>query len=155
MKCTHCHRERNEESFRTGHNDQAGDKVYKTCNVCRSSARLRVRPSTPKRKAYYKEYKRKHYVNKLAYSYSKTKLCTEFGYSPEDLADYNIKHTTLQSSCCPICGKRAKFLVLDHNHITGQLRGMVCRSCNLGIGNLKDSADICIKAAGYINKYNN
>jgi uncharacterized metal-binding protein len=153
MICSHCHRERNENSFRLDHNGQLGDRLHKTCNVCRDSARLRPR-YRPERKFYNNKYREEHRIERLTYNYIKTELCIKFGYDAVELARYNIEHTRIQSNCCSVCGSRAKHLVLDHNHITGQLRGMVCRRCNLGIGNLRDSADICHKAAEYLTKHN-
>ena len=50
-----------------------------------------------------------------------------------------------QKHLCYIC-KDKKELVVDHNHITGDVRGLLCNSCNIGIGMLKDSPEI-IKAA--------
>ena len=35
---------------------------------------------------------------------------------------------------CARCGKTFDDLVLDHNHLTGRHRGLVCRSCNGLIG---------------------
>ncbi len=59
-----------------------------------------------------------------------------------------------QKRKCAICGKhqrkqRANFAV-DHNHITGQIRGLLCSSCNLGIGNLQDSPILLKKAVRYL-----
>ncbi len=39
---------------------------------------------------------------------------------------------------------------IDHSHVTGRVRGLLCDTCNVGIGMLQDSADICKKAAAYI-----
>ena len=149
MKCSHCHQDRNEKSFHLDHNNQLVDTLYKTCNVCRSSARLRPR-HRPERSKAGKKYRANNRVKVLANSYKHSGLCIKFGYDAEQLAKYNIEHTDLQSNYCAICGTRAKYLVLDHDHNTGKLRKMICRSCNLGIGNLNDSADICYKAAEYL-----
>ena len=43
-----------------------------------------------------------------------------------------------QDGKCAICGvserKLGKPLCLDHNHITGEVRGLLCNNCNSGIG---------------------
>jgi hypothetical protein len=43
-----------------------------------------------------------------------------------------------QNGLCAIC-LRDKELVIDHNHDTGEVRGLLCTSCNTGIGLLGDS----------------
>lgn len=52
---------------------------------------------------------------------------------------------------CEICGETLK-LVCDHDHATGLFRGWLCRRCNVGIGALKDSAELCEKAATYLRR---
>ena len=41
-------------------------------------------------------------------------------------------------------------LVIDHNHKTGKVRGLLCGSCNTGIGLLKDSPDVLDAAIEYL-----
>lgn len=38
----------------------------------------------------------------------------------------------------------------DHDHTTGKWRGVLCSTCNTGIGMLKDSPDLCEAAAAYL-----
>ena len=69
------------------------------------------------------------------------------------LDDYNAM-LERQSGKCAICkttdpGRRNKFCV-DHNHRTGEVRGLLCEECNLGIGKLKDDPEILRKAATYL-----
>lgn len=60
-----------------------------------------------------------------------------------------------QKGCCAICGiyqselKRA--LCVDHNHKTGQVRGLLCNKCNKGIGIFNDDTTILQAAIKYIN----
>ena len=49
---------------------------------------------------------------------------------------------TLQGGLCAICKTPFKSLHethLDHNHITGQVRGILCGNCNRGLGAFKDN----------------
>lgn len=52
-----------------------------------------------------------------------------------------------QEGCCGICGTndpKGKFntFVVDHNHKTGKVRGLLCNRCNLVLGLLKDDIDV-------------
>jgi hypothetical protein len=51
---------------------------------------------------------------------------------------------------CDICKESYKKMVIDHCHITGKVRGLLCDKCNRGIGLLKDSSEVCKKAAIYL-----
>jgi len=41
-------------------------------------------------------------------------------------------------------------LSIDHDHITGKVRGLFCRDCNTGLGMFKDSSALLQKAAQYL-----
>ena len=60
-----------------------------------------------------------------------------------------------QSGCCAICKTHQSELKLilrvDHNHMTNEIRGLLCNDCNRGIGLLKDSDSILEQALDYIN----
>jgi Recombination endonuclease VII len=45
----------------------------------------------------------------------------------------------LQGDCCAICRRDDVELFADHSHRTGRTRGLLCRTCNTGLGQLKDS----------------
>lgn len=49
-----------------------------------------------------------------------------------------VKHSTIETAS------------VDHNHKTGEVRGILCRSCNRGIGYLNDSPERLIRAAEYL-----
>jgi hypothetical protein len=62
-----------------------------------------------------------------------------------------------QGGSCAICGNTPapedKSLCVDHDHVTKKLRGLLCDSCNRGIGLLKDSTETLQKAIDYLNKH--
>jgi len=43
-------------------------------------------------------------------------------------------------------------LDVDHDHETGEVRGLLCRRCNLGIGFFKDSIRLLKNAIEYLSK---
>lgn len=56
-----------------------------------------------------------------------------------------------QEGHCAICGVEAgEKLVVDHNHQTGQVRGLLCHLCNAMIGCARESLDILAAAAAYL-----
>ena len=42
---------------------------------------------------------------------------------------------------------------VDHDHITGKVRGLLCSNCNLAVGNVLDSALVASKLASYLVKH--
>lgn len=69
----------------------------------------------------------------------------------------------IQEGLCAICkspptgkvrsGKPATRLHVDHDHITGKVRGLLCFDCNVMLGKAKDSIDILTKAAQYLHSF--
>lgn len=61
----------------------------------------------------------------------------------------------LQGDACAVCkttqpGNRGERWHIDHDHVTGQVRGLLCHMCNVGIGNLRDDPQIMMAAARYV-----
>jgi hypothetical protein len=59
-----------------------------------------------------------------------------------------------QRGGCAICGvkdngRNANF-VIDHDHITGRVRALLCTQCNAGLGNYRDNPDLMLRAAQYL-----
>lgn len=59
-----------------------------------------------------------------------------------------------QTGVCAIC-KRAtgatRRLSVDHDHQTGEVRGLLCRPCNDMLGHARDSIFFFYRAANYLN----
>lgn len=64
----------------------------------------------------------------------------------------------LQDFKCAICSRHEeenrKPFVVDHDHNTGEVRGLLCFRCNTGIGQLGDSTLLLSKAIQYLNSNN-
>jgi hypothetical protein len=69
----------------------------------------------------------------------------------------DVKFMLKQQNCtCAICKskfKNGKDTHVDHCHITGKVRGLLCTCCNLGLGKFKDSTDLLESAQKYLQKY--
>ena len=59
------------------------------------------------------------------------------------------KMFSAQEGRCKICNKQ-KEIVVDHNHNTDEVRGLLCHNCNRGIGFLMDSPAIIKNAYEYL-----
>jgi hypothetical protein len=64
------------------------------------------------------------------------------------LADYQAM-VVAQGGRCGICEREAK-LVIDHDHETGEIRGLLCTPCNTALGRFGDSEDGVRRALAYL-----
>jgi hypothetical protein len=59
-----------------------------------------------------------------------------------------------QNNACAICRRQSySKLCVDHNHITGNVRGLLCRQCNFALGLLRDDIDIVKSLLNYLVHY--
>jgi len=64
-----------------------------------------------------------------------------------------------QAGTCAICRRServrnnvggTKRLAVDHDHRTGQVRGLLCHACNVSIGQMGDDPMLLLRAARYL-----
>jgi hypothetical protein len=101
-------------------------------------------------KAYQNTYKTREEVQRKSWERN---LKINYKMSPDD---FN-KLWKAQDGKCAICqidlqprGRKLDAVSVDHNHDTGEVRGLLCRACNHGIGCLKDSPKVLKAAATYL-----
>ena len=86
-------------------------------------------------------------------SSKRTKLKARFGMSIEQYGSLLLK----QNNCCAICGVHEKEfthkLAVDHCHTTGTIRGLLCKPCNLALGNMMDNPARLRVAALYLEHF--
>ena len=123
--------------------------MHKTCKICEQELPLdaftidkrnkdghgaRCRPCTYASKPYSPERQRRY------------KLKHFYGMS---IDDYNRMYQE-QQGACKICQKNFGQLVVDHDHGTGEVRGLLCSQCNTGIGLLGDNLSTLENAIKYL-----
>lgn len=57
-----------------------------------------------------------------------------------------------QCGCCAVCEMRHPRLVVDHDHRTAEVRGLLCVPCNFAVGELRDDPVLCEAAATYLDR---
>jgi hypothetical protein len=73
---------------------------------------------------------------------------TKYSLSMDEVAE-------MRATGCAICGSmggvgRHGQLHIDHDHVTGEVRGVLCHECNTGIGKLRDDPDLLLAAVDYL-----
>ena len=77
------------------------------------------------------------------------KRCRRHGISVEEFWSMYEE----QDGTCPICDREieAEESAIDHNHVSGAVRGVLCKKCNRGLGLLGDSPENMRRAFDYLN----
>ena len=111
-----------------------GGRPIINCQSCRSSGKAKQNLENKSFKDFFKKY----------------------GITYDDYE----RMFTEQQGCCAICkssnpkGKWAgnlRAFCVDHNHVTGEVRGLLCNLCNQGLGNFFDNVENLERAIVYLN----
>lgn len=118
------------------------------CNILTNGA-MCVAHSREKRKKFDSKYEmqRNH------------ALIKKYGISLDEFWNYWI----VFKGKCSICenelklperrkGQSLDVVAVDHDHNTGQIRGLLCNGCNKGLGLFKDSPQLLESAINYLKK---
>jgi len=129
--CKGCGEERDSSEFAEKQKvlRKTGLKIYKSC-YCTSC-----------RKARSKKYREKR-----PYSW----IQTRYKLSKEE-AKYWYERSKTSCEICGIAWKEgSEALCVDHDHITGEVRGILCKHCNHVLGHSRDSVEILSRAKIYL-----
>lgn len=134
--CRHCSRE------------FVGNYNSSSCPECRDAIKLRAfddfRRNNP---GYWRKWQKNN-----GHRVRASRLLSEYGITQ---SDWDVLHAA-QNGSCAICGAtggwraNAGRLVVDHCHNTNQVRGLLCPSCNRGLGQFEDDPERLRQAARYI-----
>lgn len=131
----------------------ACNKYYqKHKEILKDKAKAWQRQNPDKVKTIKHRARRKAYFHDASF-YRKSNL-RKYGLT---LEDFELLEKA-QNGVCAICHKpevhsRWKRLFVDHNHKTGQVRGLLCSLCNFGIGSLQEEPALLLRAKEYLEKW--
>jgi len=131
--CNNCKNNLPLDSF--GSDKTRKDKKSIYCLQCRADLARTARYAKPERGRSYSRFRRYGITNEQY----------------NDLFD-------AQNGQCAICGtdkpgRNHPTLYVDHNHTTGQVRGLLCCDCNLILGQAKENCEILLSAIEYLNHW--
>ena len=143
ITCTKCHKTKPLDDFyKSLHGSHGRESRCKECRRAGMRARSKEYEATPARKASNRKRNRKTTLK-------------QFGLTPEA---YNVMFAQ-QNGRCAICGTdqpggkhKDKFHV-DHDHATGNVRGLLCANCNVGLGKFGDDPARIRAAIAYLAKH--
>lgn len=133
-------------------------RLCTTCGQRKSFSEFsKSKPSADGRNSKCKECSKKY--AKRYYRSNQQRRREQWLQSEYDLSleKYNEMHEQ-QDGKCAICGSAGTYshqshLAVDHNHETGEVRELLCGTCNNALGLFKDDPALLRKAAAYIEKH--
>ena len=141
--------------------------IMRMCTVCKTAKPFedfysglkakRQRYSTNKKYLHSRCKECEHKKNKIYHKENRAKVTErqvithrrkKYGVSEEEYKNMVLS----QNNLCAICNNPSnnKALAIDHNHTTGEVRGLLCHNCNLAIGLFKEDIAIFNRAIAYL-----
>lgn len=119
----------------------------------------RIRNASPERVLYRKQYKKTEAGKEAHAKYmskdttksrlKRNRIKTRYGITEERYRELVAE----QGGTCAICKEPSGQLHIDHDHVTGRVRGLLCGTCNRGLGMFKDDADNLRSAITYLSEH--
>ena len=131
---------------------------YGVVGTCKECNRLKTKAYYNKnKKEICKKEKIKRKTNKDFYKTKdkKAKLKSLYGISLSQHKEMWIN----QNGCCALCETPVDYdkIAVDHNHVSGDVRDLLCYSCNTALGLFhsdEKGIELLEKAVEYIRKHN-
>ena len=162
-RCTKCGVEQPVENFYRAAGTRDGRRGdCKRCFQQRASARYRADPEPMKARArrwqaanperVAENLRRYQESGRKAAADRRSHLKRKFGLTVEQYDEM----LAAQGGGCAICGRPPRddiSLHVDHDHDTGQVRGLVCFRCNNALGDFNESQALLVSAAEYLDRH--
>lgn len=128
------------------HSSKKADGIGTYCKTCcaESSARWRA-DNREHARSLDKAWKLAN-ADRIKIAKRKCIMRRDYGLSPDDYE----RLYTFQKGNCAVCLNPLKQPNIDHNHTTGETRGLLCWICNNALGKFRDDPSLMERAANYI-----
>jgi predicted HNH restriction endonuclease len=140
--CTSCNKQKTFEDFYKAHGKSSKNRPIGRKSHCKDCVK-------EQRKIYYSTPKGRKYAQEKSWREN------GFNFTVEEYEEKLIE----QGGTCAICNrdknKNGTRLCVDHDHTTGQVRGLLCHDCNTSLGKFNDDTEMLQKAIDYIKMYKN
>jgi hypothetical protein len=103
-----------------------------------------------KQRAYNRAYAARRRADPVARRVLREKwVSNRYGLSAQE-------YWAAEAAGCALCGEPfvGKTPHVDHCHKTGHVRGLLCASCNKGLGHFKDDIETLERAVAYLRRTN-
>lgn len=104
---------------------------------------------------YYRKYRERILASRIRYrNENKDKIAAQRRRKRYALSE--AQYDTLLAKAagtCMLCRQPTKSFCVDHAHTTGDVRGLLCSKCNLGLGLFNDSIEKLSLAIDYLKAY--
>lgn len=132
VMCKKCNTDKNSAEFYYRKDGKISCYTCKSCTIKKTSEYQKANPE--KKQEWYRKNKLKQY-----------------NLTPEEYQSLYDNQNGLCSICASTCPQQ-EFLCVDHCHITGDVRGLLCKTCNSAIGFLNDDPELVRSALFYLLK---
>jgi hypothetical protein len=125
-------------------------KIY-AINLCRNHYRKQWAKKTGFDKRDYQKHKESKTARAKIWSKSSKGLDSKLRHNYGITLDTFEKMIETCLNKCQICGDSFKSRPpIDHDHKTGEVRGLLCKRCNVGIGMFLDNPELLKSAIKYL-----
>ena len=126
------------------------DGFHGECKLCAKVQSIAYQNTTKGKEVHKKSINKYQQTAKGKLTARRASLKAIYGIA----GDEYDKLLESQKGHCALCGMspkdNRKRLAVDHNHVTGKVRGLLCDRCNKGLGNFKDNIEVLKKAIKYL-----
>lgn len=151
VKCTRCKEHKEASEF--GKEKRRPSGLRHACKTCTAIYKKQYRVKT---EAHIKEYNRTHWYSKEYQERRDIKKHRNLKRNHGISLDTYSKMVDNQQNLCAICknpGIDKYGLVVDHDHTTGKIRGLICQRHNLMLGQAQDNEEVLMNAIYYLRKF--